>query len=896
LHAEPRGKPLIAWGGLDSVLRLDQRAGQTPDSKALLSPERSPLTYLGLHGLLQSFRSSLLDAGLISGQSIAMVFPNGPDFVTTVLASCGLGACAPIDPSLTRDEFEIFFARLRAPVLLTLQGFETAAVPAARSAGMRVIHLKFGPDYFLDSLTSEGTPALHDVRVADASLLLFTSATTGRSKLVPLTAANLDGQWAGIRRSLELTERDVFLNLAPMFNLFGIGAVLSQVSSGGATVCVPEFDPVRLTGWVDQFRPTWISLNSVWHQALAQLVRQSPEVWKGNRLRFIRSGGAVPDVQVFGDLERALGVPILDSYGMTEAGNIAHKMAHHQRPHSVGPSSGTEIAIFDPSQNPVPAGEEGEVVIRGTNVMAGYLEDQNANHDAFTTDGWFRTGDLGKLDSEGFLFLTGRIKEIINRGGSKIIPQEVDRILLEHPEVADAAVFAVPHRTLGEEIAAAVVVRSPENPVSERALRNFVAEHAAAYKVPRHILFVEELPRGATGRVQRKKLSDQFRDLTLRSHEDPFPAPDEDTTARLIEVWKRILKVRQIELRDSFYDLGGDSISAALMIAEVQREFNIGPEFLDRIEFFDKPTAATLARIVVDTRMSTPPPRAEANSSAQAGDCRVVTLTASGFLPPVFCFPASDADPYYFRHLAKELGQDQPSYVICPPAPVEGRHLLTVQEMAARAVRAIRSKQPQGPYSFIGHCFGGVIAVETVRQLRAQAGEVPRLILVDSVTPGYPKIMASGSRYLEQGLEASRAVLRGKVLFSVQDIAAHLRRLTFLALRRFTARRSQSKIARGEAPAIDASSSQFLLNRDVLNGYDVPEIDVPVVHFLARDQKVDSLVLSDPRFGWRDFARAGLEERWVPGDHNSLLMNENARGLAAEIRGALGTNVLAASR
>ena len=192
---------------------------------------------------------------MISGQSIAVVLPNGPDFITTVLASSGLGACAPLDPSLTRDEFEFFFSRLRAPVLLTLQGFETAAIAAARSTGMRVLQLKFGPDYFLQSLTSEGTPALHDVRVADASLLLFTSATTGRSKLVPLTAANLGGQWGCNTRAMELTEQDVFLNLVPMFNLFGIGAVLTQMYSGGGSICVPEFDPLRLTGWVDRVSP-----------------------------------------------------------------------------------------------------------------------------------------------------------------------------------------------------------------------------------------------------------------------------------------------------------------------------------------------------------------------------------------------------------------------------------------------------------------------------------------------------------------------------------------------------------------------------------------------------------------------------------------------------------------
>lgn len=883
---------LIAWGGLDTVLSLDGRAVQTPNAPALLSPGRDPLTYSAFRNSIQSLRAELPKAGLIPGQSIATVLPNGPDFITAVVASTGLGACALLDPALTRQEFELFFQRLRAPVLLTMQGFETAAVAAATSLGMRVIRLEFASDYRLKSLVSEGEPLLRDVRVSEACLLMFTSATTGRSKLIPLTTANLVANATSKARVMELTERDVLLNLVPMFHLFGIGSVLAQIYSGGSALCVPQFDPIKLTGWLCEFRPTWLALNTVWHPALAELVRQAPEVWKGSSLRFVRSGGMVTDARLFTDLQGALGVPFLESYGMTEVGSIAHSTMSFRKLHS----SETEIAILDQDRNPVPPGQEGEIAVRGANVMPGYLDDEEANSEAFTADGWFRSGDVGRIESDGSLSLTGRIKEMINRGGTKIIPQEVDRILLLHPDVADAAVFAVPHRTLGEEIAAAVVPRSWDHPVGEQVLRNFVALHAAAYKVPRHILFVKELPRGVTGRVQRKKLSDQFHDVALRASEVSSAVPDSETASRLIEVWKRILKVQYVGMNDSFHDLGGDSLSAALMIAEVQREFDVGPELLDRIDFFDKPTAATLARIVVETKLAYPASCATRAGAIPEGECRLITLNAAGSLPPLYCFPASDADPYYFRHLTKELGADQPSYVVCPPLPVEGRRLLTVEEIAVRAIRAIRSRQPQGPYTLIGHCFGGVLAVETARQLRAEAADVPRLILVDSVTPGYPKILVSGARYVEQGLEAGRAALRGNLLFSARDIVAHLRRLAFLALRRFSARRQQSKIARGENPVVEASGSQFALNRATLAGYSVQEIQTPLVHFLARDHKVDSLVLSDPRFGWRDFARAGLEERWVPGDHNSLLVNENARGLAEEIRGVLGTSSLAAAR
>jgi thioesterase domain-containing protein len=333
-----------------------------------------------------------------------------------------------------------------------------------------------------------------------------------------------------------------------------------------------------------------------------------------------------------------------------------------------------------------------------------------------------------------------------------------------------------------------------------------------------------------------------------------------------------------------------------MMIAETRREFNIGSQLLDRIEFFDHPTATALAHLIVDTQALFPISGTEASDSSQEGECRILTLNGAGSLPPLYFFPASDLDPYYFRHLARELGQDQPSFVVCPTVAVEGNRRLTVEEIAARTVRAIRARHPRGRYALVGHCFGGVIALETARQLRAEGAHVPRLILVDALTPGYPKILASTARYMAQGLQAGRAALRGRLLFSLREVGDHFRRLAFLAQRGVTARRHRKKLARGEDVVKQETSTQVLLNRDAATEYSVPEIDIPIVHFMARDHKVDSRVLSDPRFGWRDFARAGLEEQWMPGDHNSLVMNENAPGLAAEVRKILGTHALAAAR
>jgi acyl-CoA synthetase (AMP-forming)/AMP-acid ligase II len=296
----------------------------------------------------------------------------------------------------------------------------------------------------------------------------------------------------------------------PLFHIHGlIAAVLSSLGAGASVHCTPGFNALRFAGWLEEAQPSWYTAVPTMHQAILSRVRRNPEL--RGRLRFVRSSSASLPPQVMAELEEAFGAPVIEAYGMTEA---AHQMASNplppgaRKPGSVGLAAGPEISIVDERGTHLPAGSVGEVVIRGPNVIRAYRNNAQANASSFF-DGWFRTGDQGVLDDEGYLRLTGRLKEIINRGGEKISPREVDEVLLDHPAVAQVVTFAVPHEKLGEDVAAAIVLQ-PGQSASEAELRAFVSERLADFKVPRKLIFLEDIPKGPTGKLQRIGLAKQL--------------------------------------------------------------------------------------------------------------------------------------------------------------------------------------------------------------------------------------------------------------------------------------------------------------------------------------------------------------------------------------------------
>jgi acyl-CoA synthetase (AMP-forming)/AMP-acid ligase II len=490
---------------------LDLLATGADDSPALWAPGRPALTHGRLRDLAQRTVASLNALGAGRNDRVAIVLANGPEMAACFLgAACGV-TTAPLNPAYRADEFEFFLSDLGARLLVVEHDSTSPAIEVAQRLGVRIVDLHPGEaagDFTLRARSGGAAAAPAHPGPAepqDIAMVLHTSGTTSRPKIVPLSQRNLCASAGNIARTLAFTPADRGLNVMPLFHIHGlIAGVLAPVSAGSAVFCTPGFNALRFYAWMDEAAPTWYTAVPTMHQAIVSRASKNLEVIRRHPLRFIRSSSSSIPPQVIRELEEVFGAPLIESYGMTEA---THQMASNplppavRKPGTVGLPAGPQVAIMSEDGKLLPAGGIGEIVIRGANVTAGYENNPKANAEAFV-DGWFRTGDQGTLDAEGYLSLTGRLKEIINRGGEKISPREVDEVLMDHPAVAQVVCFAIPHPKLGEEVGAVVVLREGAQ-LTERELQSFVGERLADFKVPRKVLFLDEIPKGATGKLQR---------------------------------------------------------------------------------------------------------------------------------------------------------------------------------------------------------------------------------------------------------------------------------------------------------------------------------------------------------------------------------------------------------
>jgi acyl-CoA synthetase (AMP-forming)/AMP-acid ligase II len=479
---------------------------------ALGAPGGKPLTYAGLRAHVERTVGRLNALGIGRNDRVAIVLPNGPEMASAFVAVAAGTAACPLNPAYRADEFEFYLSDLKARALLVERGSQTPAIEVARRLGVRVLELAStdeGSGAFTlmptDGAASAAAASGGYAQAGDVALILHTSGTTSRPKIVPLTQANVCASAYNIVETLKLVPGDRELSIMPLFHIHGlIAGLLAPLAAGSTIVCSPGFNALKFFAWMAECTPTWYTAVPTMHQTILARAPQNREIIAANPLRFLRSSSSSIPPQVIAELEATFDAPLIEAYGMTEA---SHQMASNplppaaRKPGTVGRAAGPEIAIMDDAGNLLPAGSTGEIVIRGPNVTAGYENNDKANAEAFT-HGWFRTGDQGVMDADGYLSITGRLKEIINRGGEKISPREVDEVLMDHPAVAQVVTFAIPHEKLGEDIGAVVVLREGRA-ATERELRDFVGRRLADYKVPRRILFVDEIPKGATGKLQR---------------------------------------------------------------------------------------------------------------------------------------------------------------------------------------------------------------------------------------------------------------------------------------------------------------------------------------------------------------------------------------------------------
>lgn len=493
--------------------------GGKDDAVAISATDRPDLTYKDLRDQIDRTVEALNGFGIGRNDRVAIVLPNGSEMAVAYLSVAMAATTAPLNPAYRVDEYAFYMEDLSAKALLVEAGSSSPAVEAAETLNVPILEVttddqRPAGSFDLTARTKlSGTPEAGGLAQADdVALVLHTSGTTSRPKIVPLTHTNVCASAGNIRNTLSLTPDDRCMNVMPLFHIHGLmAAILASLSAGASVYCTDGFNALRFFALLEDANPTWYTAVPTMHQAILTRASRNKEIVDNARLRFIRSSSASLPAQVMGELEETFNAPVVEAYAMTES---AHQMTCNQlppgvrKPGTVGPAAGPEVSIMDEAGELVSQGTIGEVVIRGPNVTLGYENNPTANAENFT-NGWFRTGDQGVMDEDGYVTITGRLKEIINRGGEKISPREVDDVLMDHPAVQQVVTFAMPHKSLGEDVAAAIVLREGQD-ASEREVRDFAAEKLADFKVPRKVLFLEEIPKGPTGKMQRIGLAEKL--------------------------------------------------------------------------------------------------------------------------------------------------------------------------------------------------------------------------------------------------------------------------------------------------------------------------------------------------------------------------------------------------
>ena len=838
---------------------VEDAAAQHGDRLALLAPGRDPSTYRRVLGLVRDMEAQLRALGLGPGDPVATVLPNGPDLALAFVALSGACVCAPLDPGLTRPDFERCLKGVGARALLIDDAGPPAAMAAAERLGVPAITIRPRREAGAFDLEGAAVPAGRDAIEDDgAALLLFTSGTSATPKLVPLSGMNLAASARHIAHALALRPEDRCLNVMPLFHVHGLLAgVLASLAAGASVVCTDGLASAHFFSWMRDSRPTWYTAVPAIHQGILARAAQHQDVLRRVRVRFVRSSSAPLAPAVLLALERAFDAPVIEAYGMTEAAHqiTSNPIGPGRRAGSVGVAAGPEVAIVAPSGERLPPGARGEVVIRGPNVTGGYRGGDRAN--AGTRFGeWLRTGDEGTLDADGYLWLTGRLKDVINRGGEKVSPREVDDVLLAHPGVRQAVCFGMPHARLGEEVGAAVEL-APGARVDEGELTAWARAHLSAFKVPRVIRIVDALPAGATGKLVRAdvaaRLAGELQDARDRD-ELPIVMPRTATEADVAAVWSRLFPGRPIGVTTPFEALGGDSLLAVAMLAEVSQRVGFD---VPHGRFVDESTIEALAADIDAARSDDRPP--------------LVALGPHGWRPPLYCVPGHDGVLFGLARLARALGLEQPVWAI------DLRRLgrsSTVEDLAARCADVLIAHDPAGPYRLAGVCFGGVVAAALAHHLEARGQRVASVALVDALSPawrrGLPRV-ARGQARLSQ--------IREKVAYHT----ARIRAMDVATRARYVAGRA-ADFARYHGESAGARLGLAFArahHRRIAARHEPAAVAAAALVVRVRGRRPDVAAL-----GWTGVFRGGVTTVDVPFEPHGALSRGSVARVAAVLRTA----------
>jgi len=727
-------------------------AQSRPKGVAILSPDQDEITYEKLAMMITAILELLRDAGVKPGDRSAVALENGPEFGITALAAIGLGPCAPLNWRLTEEEIAKQMKSMGVQNVIVPYGKQTLAEQAGLKLGLNVIKLSF-------PATANHIGDFNNT--AEIALLMNTSGTTEAPKTVPITHEMLCHSVRNTAAAFRLGPSDRCLNTVQLYNIHGLViGFLVALMTGGSTILMSAFKPSLFFELLEKYCPTWYTAPPAVHQSVVDYFSSLEPRPSTGSLRFARSGGAACPISVIEAVEAAFKVPFVIAYGMTETSSQVTSTPlppGKRKIGSVGVSNGNEIGILDSDGKPQPAYTRGEIAIKGKTVFAGYENNALANEASFC-GAWFKTGDEGYLDSDGYLFVTGRYKEVINKGGLKIYPSGIEEAVFRHPAVLDAAIFPVPHERMGEEIALAIVIKEGWE-LADRDIIGFIANQVAYYEVPSAILRLDLIPRSPAGKVQRHKLTELW---LSRQRDTTRVSPRNNVEQRIYEAWRKILRNDAISIFDDFFLIGGDSLSAASLAASLSGEFAIQ---LFTSEIYRHRTIEQQAMLI--------------GSCKQIRGSEMVPLRESGHHSPLFAIHALDGDIIQYYKLLPYIDNDIPlygiRYISCSEDRLDGR--ADIRRIAKRYAGLIKNKQPEGPYFLLGWSLGGVIAYEIAQQLRSQGQEVAFLGIVDTQFPEFgtrrsiwKRLSVHGKRLMRMDPVNAAGYIRGRIttLFSKQ--------------------------------------------------------------------------------------------------------------------------------
>jgi acyl-CoA synthetase (AMP-forming)/AMP-acid ligase II/acyl carrier protein len=692
---------------------IAHHAARDPDRPAIVGPHFAPFSFRGLDLWIRQIGEQLRAAGIESQSRVGIMLPRGPEGAVLGVAIACHAISVPINSSRPPAEIEEELARVGVDALALPTWVNPPALAVARNSA-------FGLFEVSPATSSLDQVALRQIRepptkvrrpfapaLNSIAFIFTTSGTTGAAKLVPVTHENLLVTADKMRQWFDLTSADRTAFVLPGYYGAAIKISLLAPLLLGGSVGLPTTEHVPdLTQWIPELRPTWLWGNPTFFQAVVDRLRFGAGTKLTHSLRFVVSGTAFLPPTLRAVLEETLGVPVLQSYGMSEAGILAADPAppRKRKPGTIGLASRDELTIIGPEGDLLPDGEVGEIVVHGPTVSPDIGADAEAQH---SNDRWLFTGDLGSIDSEGYLTVVGRTKELINRGGEKISPYEVERALLLHPSVKEAAAFSVPHPRLGENTAAAIVLK-PETKTPTQDIKAFLADHLAPFKIPQHIFLVSQLPKGATGKVSRSELSEamawRVRNVT---------PPESPLEFQILDIWQRLLQRNDIGIDDDFFELGGDSLLAVEMMLEVEA---VARRKIPRSALKAVFTVRQLAATIIHT--------------ASAPEELVTCAKQGTGTPFFFCHGDFATLGLWALRLVDMLRCNQPVFLAWPHRDPNPK--LSIEQMAKSYLPQLLAAQPTGTFRLGGFCNGGLLAWELAHQLESLGREVEFVVLIET--------------------------------------------------------------------------------------------------------------------------------------------------------------------